>query len=148
MDEAIERVKPAALQNDVILNIRIEECCVTGQRGGLIRLLRNVLENAVAHTPHGGRVSLSVENSPASVEIHVQDEGPGVDVRDRYQIFEPFYRGASALANAPGGSGLGLGIARNIARAHHGDVWVSEAPRPKGAEFVISLPKGPMEPTR
>lgn len=140
IDEVIERIKPAAHQKDVLLAIQIEECAITGQRGGLMRLLRNVLENAVAHTPRGGRVSLQMAIAPTSVEVHVMDEGPGVACEDRERIFEPFYRAASAAMISPEGSGLGLGIARNIARAHGGDVWLSEAPRTTGAEFIIFLP--------
>jgi signal transduction histidine kinase len=101
-------------------------------------MLRNVLENAVRHSPTGGvvRVVHSLQNG--MVRITVADQGPGIDEDERATIFEPFFRSKSAAKGD--GSGLGLSIAREIARAHDGELVLGGSPgEGRGATFVISL---------
>jgi two-component system heavy metal sensor histidine kinase CusS len=116
-----------------------ESALVRGRPDDLERLLRNVIENAVRYSPRGGKVRVGVTAGSNSVRFEVSDEGPGVTEADRDKIFEPFYRAASARGVAPEGAGLGLGIARGIARAHGGDVTLASAER--GARFVVELPR-------
>ncbi len=112
---------------------------VRGRPDDLERLLRNVIENAVRYTPRGGKVRVWVGAGAGAVRFEVSDEGPGVAEADRDKIFEPFYRAASSYGLAPQGAGLGLGIARGIARAHGGDLTLASAER--GARFVVELPR-------
>ena len=111
-----------------------------GRAPDLIRLLRNLLENAVRHAPRGGQVELECVHVGEQIELRVHDTGPGVPEGERERIFEAFYRGALERA-ADQGTGLGLTIAREIARAHKGDVVVAPAvPSGDGACFVVTLP--------
>ena len=109
-----------------------------GHGDDLVRLLRNLLENAVRHSPAGGRVTLRCEALGRRVALTVRDEGPGVAELDRTRIFEAFYRGASERATHVG-TGLGLTIAQEIARAHDGELRLLEG-GPPGACFALELP--------
>jgi len=111
-----------------------DDCAVRGRANDLVRLVRNLLENAFAHSPPDGRVKIDWSAKNGHVEIRVTDEGEGVPQSLRERVFEPFFR----ASQIPGGSGLGLGIAREIARAHQGDVVIEDAPH--GAVFVVTLP--------
>ncbi len=111
---------------------------VLGHGDDLVRLLRNLLENAVRHSPAGGRVTLRCEALGRRVALTVRDEGPGVAEVDRARIFEAFYRGASERATHVG-TGLGLTIAQEIARAHDGELRLLEG-GPPGACFALELP--------
>jgi signal transduction histidine kinase len=104
-----------------------------GRPGDLYRLFGNLVENAVLHG--GGRIELSGAQRANRLEVSVKDDGPGIDPRERERIFERFYRSGSKR----GGSGLGLSIAREIARRHGGDITVDGAAA-KGALFRVTLP--------
>ena len=101
----------------------------------LHRLVLNLLDNAVKHSPRGGIVRVSAAARDA-IELTVQDQGPGVPVDDAPRIFEPFFRGAREASEE--GSGLGLAIVRAIARAHDGDVSLEPSAEPgRGARFTV-----------
>jgi two-component system OmpR family sensor kinase len=150
--EVVRSLAPLAAESEVAVELddRSDGALVRGRLEDLERLLRNVIENAVRYSPRGGRVRLAVVAEGAKVTVEVSDEGPGVAEADRDKIFEPFYRAVGTRGAAPGGTGLGLGIAREIARAHGGEVRVADSER--GARFVIELPRvgvrsrGPQRP--
>ncbi|MBA3546028.1 MAG: HAMP domain-containing protein [Nannocystis sp.] len=115
---------------------------VPGRREDLLRLLRNLLENAVRHSPAGGVVHLRCEQHGGHVELTVRDQGPGVAEVDRDKLFEAFYRGARERAANDGGTGLGLTIAREIALAHGGELGLVRLLEgdAAGACFLLKLP--------
>lgn len=112
----------------------------------LVRLLRNLLENAVRHSPVGGVVSCELSQRDALGVLTITDEGPGVPEPAREKIFAPFYRGAElAVPRLHGAeSGLGLTIARGIARAYGGEVVLDEGFH-RGARFEVTLPLAGVE---
>ncbi|MFN0072885.1 MAG: sulfatase-like hydrolase/transferase [Chloroflexota bacterium] len=110
--------------------------------GRFSQVLRNLLNNAIAHTPAGGIVSLTAEYDGEDVSIHIQDSGTGIPSEDLPHIFERFYRGDRSRSRRAGGAGLGLTIAREIVVAHHGLLSV-ESPPNQGARFTIRLPVRP-----
>ncbi|HVK67825.1 MAG TPA: HAMP domain-containing sensor histidine kinase [Polyangium sp.] len=112
---------------------------IRGDRGEIIRALRNLVDNAVAHGPAESPVLTTITRRDAFVEIAVIDRGPGVAKEDEPHIFEPFYRGTRDRGDDRPGAGLGLAIARGISRSLGGDVWLDVA-HPAGARFVLSLP--------
>ena len=77
--------------------------------------------------------------------LHVLDDGPGVPEAELERVFEPFYRLETSRSRATGGTGLGLGIARNIARTHGGDVVLRNRAE-GGLDAVMSLPRGKAQP--
>ncbi|MCC6645080.1 MAG: HAMP domain-containing histidine kinase [Polyangiaceae bacterium] len=113
---------------------------VRGPRADLARLFRNLLDNAVAHSPPGARVELSATMVGQRVSVAVVDAGAGVAAEDADEVFAAFYRGAKDRSSDATGAGLGLPIAREIARAHGGDVWLDRAWSRGGARFVVELP--------
>jgi two-component system OmpR family sensor kinase len=121
----------------VTIDLRVEEAIVPGRATDLERLLRNLLENAVRHSPTRGRILVEAAAQGGVVEIAVADEGNGVPGPERPRLFEPFFRGADARGSS--GAGLGLAITREIARAHGGDVYL-DATVQRGARFVVRLP--------
>ena len=137
--EAIALVAPEAETRGVSVGWQGAPGQTLGRAPALIRLLRNLIENGVRHSPVGGRVELEGHRLGERIEIRVHDMGPGVPPSQRERIFEAFYRGAHERA-ADHGTGLGLTIAREIARAHGGDVDVADPPSGHGACFVVTLP--------
>jgi two-component system heavy metal sensor histidine kinase CusS len=134
---AVESTRAAAEARGVALEITCNGPAVPGHAGDLERLMRNLVENAIRHSPPGGRVQIEAQRQVDHVDLLVTDDGPGVphDVRER--IFEPFFRLAGDRADHAG-AGLGLAIGRSIARAHGGDLWVGDSAH--GARFVVRLP--------
>jgi two-component system sensor histidine kinase KdpD len=110
--------------------------CVDFQQ--IARALQNLIENALLYSPAG--VSVGAAALDGSLEIWVEDEGPGIPPPDRERIFEKFYRGSAA--GTPSGTGLGLAIAREIVRYHGGRIRVEDR-KPRGSRFVFSLPCPP-----
>jgi two-component system heavy metal sensor histidine kinase CusS len=134
----VSSVERLARDKAVRLEARDVSGSVQGVRSDLERLVRNIVENAVRHAPRDTAVTLRASRGDAGHELEVADEGPGVAKEDREKIFEPFYR-SSVARSTEGGAGLGLGIAREIARAHGGDVVLAAATR--GCVFRIVLPE-------
>jgi signal transduction histidine kinase len=110
---------------------------VSGDRRLLMRALGNVLRNAEKYAQ--SRIILSARTNGASVEIVVEDDGPGVPEAERERIFEPFHRLDRSRDRASGGFGLGLSIARKAVEAHGGTIRIDGAPS-GGARVVICLP--------
>jgi signal transduction histidine kinase len=113
-------------------------------RGDPVRLtqaLGNLLENALKYA--GGRGSIRITVQPdrqrRQYENAVEDSGPGIGTEDLPRVFERYYRVEGRTGGGPGGMGLGLAIARGIARAHDGDL-VAESVPGEGARFVLRLP--------
>jgi|HubBroStandDraft_1064217.scaffolds.fasta_scaffold06659_4 two-component system OmpR family sensor kinase len=134
---AIESARPAAEARGVALEADCDGTAVQGHPGDLQRLLRNLVENAIRHSPCGGLVRIEARQNAEHAHLRVTDEGPGVPLEVRERIFEPFFRLAADRADGTG-AGLGLAIGRSIARAHGGDLWVDDSSR--GARFVARLP--------
>lgn len=112
----------------------------------IAQVLANLLDNARRHTPDGGRVGVHVTRSGGVAELTVTDTGPGVPPADRERIFDRLVRLDRSRARADGsdGAGLGLAIARGIARAHGGDLRCTDPPPPwPGAHFTLTLPPSP-----
>lgn len=102
------------------------------------RALINLVDNACKFTPPGGEVRVAVERDGDRVRIAVSDTGPGLTPEESERAFDRFYRGASARGSSEG-FGLGLPLARDIARALGGDLR-ADRPEPGGARFLIDLP--------
>jgi signal transduction histidine kinase len=108
-----------------------------GRPLALRRCLTNLLDNAIRY---GGRATIKVEDDAERLTIRILDDGPGVAEQELEQAFEPFFRGEASRSRDTGGSGLGLGIARNIARAHGGDLVLRNRAE-GGLEAILTLPR-------
>jgi signal transduction histidine kinase len=111
------------------------------------RVLRNLLDNALSHTPAGGTIEVSAVRDTARVELRVSDSGSGVPDEELERIFDRFYRGERSRRRDEGaghgtgttGAGLGLAIARGLIQAHHGRIWAEPSPL-GGVSIRIALP--------
>jgi heavy metal sensor kinase len=103
------------------------------------QVLRNLLTNAIAFSPDGGRVTISIRSERGEASVLVADEGPGVPLALRERVFDRFFRSDASRTRRTGGSGLGLAIAREVVRAHGGVVGV-ESNGPRGSCFYVRVP--------
>jgi signal transduction histidine kinase len=104
----------------------------------LQRVLFNLIQNAIRHTPADGSVVVRAAGVGDAVEIEVADTGGGIADDERDRVFEPFFRGGAAAARPADGAGLGLAISRAIVEAHGGRIWLADAPA--GTSVRFSLP--------
>ncbi|GGQ71041.1 sensor histidine kinase [Streptomyces asoensis] len=108
------------------------------------QVLDNLLTNAAVHTPAGTPVRVAVRVASGTARVSVADEGPGIPPGDRERVFDRFYRVDKARSRDRGGSGLGLSVARSLARAHGGALELDED---AGATvFRLTLPLAPPAP--
>lgn len=107
--------------------------------GRMTQVLTNILDNAIRHTPEGGRIVLSAKQEKDKIELAIQDGGPGLQTGDINRIFERFYRTDPSRQREDGGSGLGLAIAKSIVQAHGGQIS-AENEAGQGLRIVITLP--------
>jgi len=104
------------------------------------RVLFNLVQNAIRHTPPDGTILLEAQEEHMTVRVDVVDSGEGVAPEDLPHIFERFYRGEKSRVRGQGGTGLGLAIAQGLVEAHGGRIWAQSAPG-EGARFSFVLPK-------
>jgi signal transduction histidine kinase len=132
----------AGLAGDAIakdIDMSLDEKCagiVQGNAEALRILVRNLIDNAIRYTPHGGLVTVSIECSEDRVVLRVADNGPGISPDRRDAVFERFYRGRES--HAPG-SGLGLSIVRRVAGLHEGTVGLKTSVY-DGLEVEVDFP--------
>jgi signal transduction histidine kinase len=116
---------------------------VVGSGRALVRVLSNLVANAIAHTPEGGRVELTAGRDDHSAWARVDDTGVGIDETDLPRVFDIAYRGSNgrvprADSSLPSGSGLGLAIAAGLVQAHRGTLSAHNLGT--GARFEVRLP--------
>jgi signal transduction histidine kinase len=104
----------------------------------LQRVLFNLIQNAIRHTPADGSVVVRAEPSASGIEIEVSDTGTGIARSDRAQVFTAFYRGGREAARGGEGAGLGLAVSRAIVEAHGGQIWLADSDQ--GTRVRFSLP--------
>ena len=102
------------------------------------QVLGNLLTNALRHTPTGGRITVGASRQGDMVAFHVRNTGSTLTPEQQAHIFKPFWRAEEARGRDSGGVGLGLAIARQLARAHGGDISVTSADGQ--TTFVVTLP--------
>lgn len=132
--DLVENLRVLADERDIELECTVEPASVRGDAAQLRQALLNLLDNALRHTPRGGHTTVQVRREHSRVRIAVSDTGPGLGPEEPDRLFERFYSGPGGER---AGTGLGLPIARAIARAHGGELHASS---PGGALFVLELP--------
>jgi signal transduction histidine kinase len=134
----LETWRPLAEERAVHLTVALDGgAVVRAGEARLVQVLDNLVANALAASPAGSTVTLSVRRTPSSVELHVSDEGPGMSAEQRARAFDRFWRAGSG-----GGSGLGLAIVRKLVEADGGDVELDDAPG-GGLDAVVRLRSEP-----
>lgn len=136
---AIEEVEPIATEHE--LTSSLNQCPETiGDANSLQRAARNLIENAVRHTPTGTKITVRTESDSETARLIVADDGPGLPSGMEVKIFERFARAEGTADTTRGdGTGLGLSIVKAVAESHGGTATARNVPG-GGAEFIISLP--------
>jgi signal transduction histidine kinase len=117
-----------------------EQVHVQADREKMRMVLRNLLDNALKHTPEGGDpVAISLAKQKNSVDIVIEDYGEGIPEAALPHLFEPFFRSDSSRSRKTGGYGLGLSLCKAIIDAHKGSIDISSVPG-KGTRVLITLP--------
>ena len=137
----VDELRPLAAQKSIGLDVDAESAAWVGGHDDALRiLLTNLVDNAIRYTEPGGRVQVSVRLTGATVQLAVQDTGPGIPADERERVFDRFYRGRDAAA---GGSGLGLAIVRQIASLHGANVALSATDAGTGIQALVTFPAAP-----
>ena len=135
MVDAASELGPVAERHELVLVP--EPVVIEGVQDDLHRLVLNLLDNAVRHTPPGTRIHAATRGTPEGAEIIVSDDGPGIAPELAGRVFERFVRGGR---DGGRGSGLGLAIVRSVAESHGGRVALETPEGGRGTRFVITLP--------
>jgi signal transduction histidine kinase len=136
---AVDGVEPLAVARgcEVSLQGTSAGLVVNGDADALLRVLTNLLDNAIRHSHR--EVVLRAQRVNGDIRFEIADDGPGFAPEDLAHVFEPLFRSDQARPTATGGTGLGLAIARRLARAHGGDVEATNDPD-GGARTTVVLP--------
>jgi two-component system OmpR family sensor kinase len=146
----VTRLEPRAQDGGIALNLDTPPSGlppITGDGDRLVQLFTNLLDNALKHTPAGGRVTVTASASGDQVVVAVADTGPGIPADELARVFERFYQvdKSRARTQAPG-VGLGLAICKELAEAHGGRI-AAESVVGVGTKFSVTLPTADAAPT-
>ena len=142
LSRAVQTYRDAAAQAGVSLSVELSRpvAPIFADPDQLVRVLGNLVSNALRHTPSGGTITLGAHDEATVVTLTVTDSGEGIAPEHLPNVFERFYRADSSRHSASGGSGLGLAIVRSIVEAHRGEVAVTSK-LGEGSCFTITLPR-------
>lgn len=141
ISDALESMRAQADSKKVRLTGHVEPDIpfIMVEAAKIHRVLCNLVQNAIRHTPADGTVAITASTINEGVEVDVVDTGEGIANEDLPRIFDQFYRGEKSRSRSTGGAGLGLAIAKGIVEAHGGRIWVESEPG-IGAVFRLVLP--------
>ncbi len=145
VEETVAAMAPAARAGGISVRAEIDPALVpaTANPERIQRVLFNLIQNAIRHTPADGSVTVRAARAGSSVEIEVADTGEGIAPGDRERVFQPFAQGADRASRTDGSAGLGLAISRAIVEAHGGRIWIVDDAADDGdpgARVRFSLP--------
>ncbi len=148
VEETVAAMLPAARADGVEVLAEIDPALVPAHANPerIQRVLFNLIQNAIRHTPADGSVTVRAASAGAGVEIEVADTGEGIAAADRERVFEPFAQGADRSSRTDGSAGLGLAISRAIVEAHGGHIWIADEDGEPGARVRFTLPPAAPEP--
>lgn len=141
IEDIVETMEPVIADHGSRLELgRLDDVTISGDPDLINQLLINLLENVATHTPPGTIAMLSLVRNAGSAVITIRDNGPGLPAADLARVAEPFQRGS--ISTQARGSGLGLALARAIARFHRGGLDLSN--RRPGLEVRVHIPANDM----
>jgi signal transduction histidine kinase len=143
VDAALAAIRPIAAARGIALSADVPApLAADADRERLAQVLRNLLANALTHTPDGGTILVSARATASGAAVEVADSGVGIAPEHLPHVFDRFYRSDPSRARTTGGAGLGLAIVKQLVEAHGGQVSVASVPG-AGARFTFTLPSSP-----
>ena len=141
VEETVAAMQPQGEARQVEVVAEVAESLEPAQANSekVQRVLFNLIQNAIRHTPADGSVTVRATRGATGPEVEVADTGEGIAASDRGRVFDPFYRGGSEAARTRNGAGLGLAISRAIVEAHGGRIWLE--PAAPGTRVRFTLPR-------
>ncbi len=137
--ETVEAMQAQAAAKGIAVETRVRSDLPAADANPekLQRVLFNLIQNAIRHTPEDGSVTVAAQPAGRAIEVEVADTGTGIPAAERERAFEPFFRGDASRAS--GGSGLGLSICRAIIEVHGGRIWLADTKT--GTKVRFTLPR-------
>ncbi|MFH1347205.1 MAG: ATP-binding protein, partial [Candidatus Margulisiibacteriota bacterium] len=129
-------------QINLMSDFPLTRSAAMADRQKVLRLMDNLLGNAIKFTPPSGSIKVSVEKEDHNIKVSVTDTGIGIEPEELEKVFKSFYQVDTSYTRACGGIGMGLSIAREIVEAHGGRIWAESEGRGKGSTFVFLLLPG------
>lgn len=151
VDSVMKKMKKLADGKQLRISVEKKDPqSVWGNGTALEQIITNLLRNAIAYTPIGGRIAVNVEpDYRGNIMLTIKDSGIGISQKDLFHIFEPFYRAETSRSRHSGSSGLGLTIVSELIKLHSGRITIKSAPH-RGTLATIMLPQNknaPIMPT-
>ncbi|WP_444544565.1 sensor histidine kinase [Reticulibacter mediterranei] len=139
--QTVQIVQPQLEQKHLALHVHYSPYLppIYADHERVAQILRNLLRNAITHTPGGGEISITATASASLVSISVRDTGTGIAPEHLPYIFERFYRADPSRSRTTGGTGLGLAIVKQVVQAHGGQITVASK-KGEGTSFTFTLP--------
>jgi signal transduction histidine kinase len=140
VDETVEAMRPEAGARGVEIRCQLGDSPLSARADPekIQRVLFNLIQNAIRHTPADGSVTVKAETERDAIEIEIADTGDGIPAAERERVFETFFRGGEDASRHSDGAGLGLAVSRAIVETHGGRIWLPPAER--GTRVRFSLP--------
>ena len=140
VEETVEAMRPHAAQQRVAVHAAVDGSVAPARANPekLQRVLFNLIQNAIRHTPADGSVTVAAESNGSRIEVEVADTGEGVAASERARAFDPYFRGGAGHARSGEGTGLGLAICRAIVEAHGGEIWFADSSGGARVRFSLS----------
>ncbi len=138
--ETIEAMRPHAEAGAVAVRAELAPSLAAARANPeqLQRVLFNLIQNAIRHTPADGSVVVrALPGDDGEIEIEIADTGPGIAADERHRVFDPFFQGGERAARSGAGAGLGLAISRAIVEAHGGRIWLADAQTGTSVRFRV-----------
>jgi len=145
IDAALAQAEPLTRNHEIKVVVAEELPVVRVDARTVTEVIYTLLDNASKYAPTGTRITISArETASDTIELAVEDEGPGIPANYRQRVFERFYRiaGNGFTREDTRGVGMGLAIAKGIVEAHGGRIWIEDAATADGARVVFTVPVG------
>lgn len=138
--ETIERLKPIAKKDNIIIKYNNQSCKIMGNKQIIQEIVYNLCDNAIRYNKKGGQIKIVVKDRVSEMILRVEDTGIGIKNKNQSRIFERFYRVSQSRSKIIEGTGLGLSIVKHGVLFHHGSINV-ESNYGKGTKIHIHIPK-------
>ena len=143
LTESVHSAQASAELHTLYLDIQAQETAITADRMRVKQVIGNILDNAIKYSPHGGKVTVRLEERDSEYLISIIDEGIGVSAEQFDHIFERFYRVHNTTSQLYSGIGLGLYVAKAIIDRHGGQIWFTNN-QSNGSTLQFTLPHKPL----